>query len=121
MKIISKYKDFYDYLVQDNDSDMTYVRSVFPVTEQIDENTMFKYTPNKYSMYYSRQYDLWIDYAVFGIYPYVYRSPYVRIKIKTITELNEFFTYFFTKEDLMQIHSAKQMEAFCEQKAKEYC
>ena len=28
MKIISKYKDFYDYIVQDHDADLVYVRKI---------------------------------------------------------------------------------------------
>ena len=28
MRIVSKYKDFYDYLVQDHDADITYVRNI---------------------------------------------------------------------------------------------
>ena len=36
MKIISKYKDFYDFIVQDHDADLTYIRQIGIVTENFD-------------------------------------------------------------------------------------
>jgi len=92
MKIISKYKDFYDYLVQDHDADLTYVRSAVIVNEYFDE--LFKRNGNsvtyysKYHGYFGHQYytntcanngDISFDNLIFGIYPFVFSQPIMKI------------------------------------------
>jgi len=85
MKIISKYKDFYDYIVQDHDADITYIRNMNIV--DISINNYLKDVPgfNKYnsSIYFRSNYYRTgrVDVAnyIFGIYPYIYSQPVIRI------------------------------------------
>lgn len=88
MKIISKYKDFYDYMVQDYDADLTYIRSPRFISEYYDNlfkknniNTPY-FSPNYgYIDRYSRAEngELRFDNFIFGIYPFVYSQPILRI------------------------------------------
>lgn len=120
MKIISKYKDFYDYLVQDNDSDLVYVRKPFFV-----DDTLLKYI-NIESIYHKRYYynnmpDIDIDCMVFGIYPYIYLSPYIKIKYTGSVKSNQYFyVYFLTKEDIENIKTGKDIGILAKQKIDEY-
>ena len=114
MKIISKYKDFYDYLVQDNEPDMTYVRKPFLIMDNIIHERI------NWSNY-NRNYDAIISNIIFGVYPYIYNAPYIKIRVNSITGNSEYFLYFFTKEDLYNIHANKDVEKLCSEKAKEYC
>ena len=50
MRIVSKYKDFYDYLVQDHDADIIYVRNVGVSYDMYDE--LFD-KPNIHIPYYN--------------------------------------------------------------------
>lgn len=103
MKIISKYKDFYDYIVQDYDADIHYVREpkafsngdketndiVLNVNKLIDDVFSSKhrsYLPYYYrNGYYGRSLNndisghISIVSATFGIYPYVYKVPIIRV------------------------------------------
>lgn len=90
MKIISKYKDFYDYLVQDHDADLTYVRKIGFADEYYDNlfNKTDIHIPyyskyygyyNEYSVKNRRCGELCFDNFIFGIYPYVYSQPILRI------------------------------------------
>lgn len=103
MKIISKYKDFYDYFVQDYDADIHYVREpkafsngdketkdiVLNVNKLIDDVFSSKYRsylPYYYrNGYYGRSLNnniaghISIVSATFGIYPYVYKAPIIRV------------------------------------------
>lgn len=88
MKIISKYKDFYDYLAQDYDADILYIR----------EAKLKKMTGNMRSLYIRNWYektensllgvdlkyqetrglklgDVRTDGVIFGVYPFVYSTP----------------------------------------------
>ena len=88
MKIISKYKDFYDFIVQDHDADLTYIRQIGIVTENFDH--LFNKEGNYYSKYwYSNRFsykkgigELEFDNFIFGIYPFVYSQPILRIYYK---------------------------------------
>jgi len=91
MKIISKYKDFYDFIVQDHDADLTYVRHIGLVNEYLDN--LFRKEGNSipyYSEYYGYQSeyknrnsgDLEFDNLIFGIYPFVFSQPILRIYYK---------------------------------------
>ena len=103
MKIISKYKDFYDYFVEDYDADIHYVREpkafsngdketkdiVLNVNKLIDDVFSSKYRsylPYYYrNGYYGRSLNnniaghISIVSATFGIYPYVYKAPIIRV------------------------------------------
>ena len=106
MKIISKYKDFYDYLVQDNDADLTYIRKIGFVNEYYDNlfNKTDIYIPY-YSKYYGYMYidyytknrmngELCFDNFIFGIYPYVYSQPILRIYYRTCGNIDNKFIIF---------------------------
>lgn len=84
MKIISKYKDFYDYLASDFDADITYVRTPNIIRELHEDLFDLKY---RCSVYGDRLYrypgHISIDKFVFGIYPYVYAQPYFKICINS--------------------------------------
>lgn len=92
MKIISKYKDFYDYLVQDYDSDLTYVREICIVNEYFDK--LF-YREDNSCTYFSKYYGYQDPYIsrkdngslsfgqfIFGIYPFVYLQPILIINYR---------------------------------------
>ena len=85
MKIISKYKDFYDYLNPDNDPDMTYVRKTDAIysskqSEKLDAliekalGEINNYVPWKRFGVGS---DIIMSSVVFGIYPNIYRIPFI--------------------------------------------
>lgn len=92
MKIISKYKDFYDFIVQDHDADLNYVRSIGIVNTYFDD--LFRKDGNSipyYSKYYGYQDtnsyrrqngELSFDNFIFGIYPFVFSQPVLRIYYK---------------------------------------
>ena len=92
MKIISKYKDFYDFIVQDHDADLNYVRNIGLVNEYLDD--LFRTEGNSipyYSKYYGYQDtyrsrrdngELTFDNFIFGIYPFVFSQPILRIYYK---------------------------------------
>ena len=84
MKIISKYKDFYDFLTTDYDSDVTYVRNPEIIRKNYEDlfdlkhrNSIYGDTIYKYPGYVS------IDNFTFGIYPYVYAQPYFKVCINS--------------------------------------
>ena len=103
MKIISKYKDIYDYFVEDYDADIHYVREpkafsngdketkdiVLNVNKLINDVFSSKYSsylPYYYrNGYYGRSLNnniaghISIVSATFGIYPYVYKVPIIRV------------------------------------------
>ena len=91
MKIISKYKDFYDFIVQDHDADITYVRQIGLVKDYLDDmikknnNMSMPYYSSYYGYqdYYSKRYANSVHIAnyIFGIYPFVYAQPTLKIVI----------------------------------------
>jgi len=98
MKIISKYKDFYDFIVQDHDADLNYVRHIGLVNEYLDD--MFRRDGNAipyYSKYYGYQDtyrsnrtngELAFDNFIFGIYPFVFSQPILRVYYKYLVNGN---------------------------------
>jgi len=92
MKIISKYKDFYDFITQDHDADLTYVRHIGLVNDYLDD--LFRREGNSipyFSKYYGYQDtyshrrqngELSFDNFIFGIYPFVFSQPILRIYYK---------------------------------------
>jgi len=86
MKIVSKFKDFYDYLAQDYDADIIYVREA-KYRENVQnlsslyksENTWFRRDNTKIIDFsYAWPFklgDLILSNFVYGVYPYVYSVP----------------------------------------------
>ena len=84
MKIISKYKDFYDYMTQDHDADITYVRNMNVVNLENHNINRIIYNSNKYYPYihytsFSTIGCIQLNNYLFGIYPYVYTQPFLRV------------------------------------------
>ena len=95
MKIVCKYKDFYDYIVQDYDADIVYVRYPKRINEYYDD--LFE-GEGRYTPYYNKQYEYYIDNKIsyvkeelgniklrnyiFGIYPFVFSQPYIDFRYK---------------------------------------
>jgi len=94
MKIISKYKDFYDYIWNDNDPDIVYVRKEkvcfsTPKIKPLNNNSIGEGVKT-YWYNYTGYIDI-IGYT-FGIYPYIYTVPAISVclnysyKIKLLTK-----------------------------------
>ena len=127
MKIISKYKDFYDYLLQDHDSDLVYERKIGFVKEYYDD--LFKNSNNRFTIPYFNNYygyqdryisyresgEFIIDNIIFGIYPYVYSQPVIKLFYRHIKSNNiEFKTIILSKEQInsLEINSTEKFENF---------
>lgn len=83
MKIISKYKDFYDYLAQDHDADIVYNRKPKFISERILNKFMDrrgKFSDPVYYPYNKNEHNIQISYIYFGVYPYIYMAPYIKVK-----------------------------------------
>lgn len=118
MKIISKYKDFYDFIAQDHDADITYVRKPFLVYK--DYTSLYSgkipgsHTPSwgRYWSYFSEEPDTAkVSNFVFGIYPYVYSQPVLYITLQTNTLCKESFYYPLSKSEVGECLSKKKEEA----------
>lgn len=95
MKIISKSKDFYDYLVSDYDADIVYVRnpkwcgdhrlrSLYMKTgdfwwRQSDSSDKLPYSDPIKRWNTAKVGDLMVGSIVFGVYPFVYSTPIIKI------------------------------------------
>lgn len=82
MKIISKYKDFYDYLVQDHDSDLVWVRKVGYA--QLDDRRKYYDVGDfmfgiSYRIMQAKD-SIRLSYEVFGIYPHIYCIPIAKVR-----------------------------------------
>ena len=97
MRIISKYKDFYDFLAQDYDADITYTRTPFVMQNNYDKlycSDCGRYGCRKsiptQNVYWFHKNDnegkISINNYVFGIFPNVYSQPYLEVTFKTITD-----------------------------------
>lgn len=90
MKIISKFKDFYDYLAQDYDADITYVREAkFSDKLITDVGHIYQgHSKDKLHDFYNisrerlRLGDLILSSVIYGVYPNVYASPVLSIYCK---------------------------------------
>ena len=111
MKIISKYKDFYDYMFVDHDPDLVYVRK---------EKVCFSMpkADTSYENHWGEGLDKWfwtssggyikaIGYT-FGIFPYIYTVPALQISKGSYY----YETYLFTKHDI------RTLETICKDKKK---
>ena len=95
MRIISKYKDYYDYVTQDNDADITWVRQPRAVYEPYDALFSPKDTFSRASRFVPYRRSFWdkhepntatLSSFIFGIYPYVYSQPILELNLKAFTE-----------------------------------
>lgn len=131
MKIISKFKDFYDYLVQDFDADIIYVREA-KYQGKIDD-IAYKY----YKSYgdwiirdetkivqFNHAYpahlgDLYLTLFIYGVYPFVYSVPALLIygrkdyTFESYQPVIEFLTRSFI-ESLNGLDKKKANEVFNE-------
>lgn len=109
MKIISKFKDFYDYMAVDHDADLVYVRDFGRFTDygkacdfitMIDkvfdvEKTHISYLRN-YIVYGASFAECNLLTVVYGIYPYIYAVPMIWL-------YNENTGFVLTKDMIGQI------------------
>ena len=87
MKIISKYKDFYDYMWVDSDPDLVYVRkekvcfNSIPELDDIRGREIEIGSGSRIDWYYRHL--GWIEFVgfTFGIYPFIYTSPAISMRI----------------------------------------
>lgn len=115
MKIISKHKDFYDYMWVDSDPDLVYVRKEKVCFTRPNANV-------SYDNHWGDGLDNWM-YAnkggyvkvigyTFGIYPYIYTSPALQIMKGSFSSV----TYIFTKNDIEALkimgRDKKQVKTF---------
>ena len=98
MKIISKYKDFYDsfgFITGKPDESVTYLRTTVCVNQHSDPEyrdiitELSRYTYSETGVYDKdkKEYSAYLNTVVVGIYPYIYLSPFyiiVRNKINGI-------------------------------------
>ena len=102
MKIISKYKDFYDYIVQDHDADLVYVRKIDCIHDYFDDlfkknndmnvpyyNKYYGYNYTNYSLRSQNDGDVALGNYIFGIYPFVYSQPYIDVRYSSIAGYEE--------------------------------
>ena len=121
MKIISKYKDFYDFYVQDNDPDMIYVRQAETIKSKTDEwKLVWKLLGDGFRLYgpsYNDSYrylgkdgDVKISSVVFGIYPKVYVAPVIFAYFPTMNG-SDVLSFFPSKSKFDKLMSDKSHEA----------
>ncbi len=116
MKIISKFKDFYDYLAQDYDADIVYSR--FPKWvgdlrlrklymsstchwKYVDQN---KLVGNSSTIGWSSVGlgDIDCDSIVFGIYPFVYSTPILKVYGRKIDETWKYPFVIYIKKSFIE-------------------
>lgn len=97
MKIISKYKDFYDYLVQDYDSDLVYIRNAKAIDKNynrlfnVKDYNILNYSDSFFVKYNHYNGELTFYNFIFGIYPYVYSQPVLRVYYTTKYNALQYF------------------------------
>lgn len=104
MKIVSKYKDFYDFITQDYDADLVYVRepiivykNYYSLYEKKDQ--LEPYHSRNFS-YYSRMNNIgkmYFSNQVFGIYPFVYAQPILNVVYNTVGQYADYITIVLSK------------------------
>ena len=106
MKIISKYKDFYDYMAPDFDSDNVYVRKFDVITDKTicsdvrgTIEKIFKFTLPYDRFFYGRLDTIYTYPVIYGIYPYVYSVMAI--------EFGKSFFHIFTREEFDKIIAEK--------------
>ena len=106
MKIVSKYKDFYDYIVQDHDADIIYVRNIGLVNKYIrinDDTITGNYSYNGYISSYYKKYNGLLEFSnfIFGIFPYIYSQPILRIYGKYLASGTIESTYIILSKNIV--------------------
>ncbi len=125
MKIICKYKDFYDFFTHDYEADIVYVREPVKVYESYkklyEDNTgkfysdRNRYVPNPgYTRQYKTEGYVWFDNYIFGVFPNVYSQPVIGVCVETITYNTEYITSTLTHKFVDELCALKNNE---EQKA----
>ena len=109
MKIISKYKDFYDYMAPDFDSDNVYVRKFDVITDKTTCSDVmgtiekiFKITLHYDKFFYGRTDIIYTYPIIYGIYPYVYSVMAI--------EFGRGFFHIFTREEFDKIVAEKDFK-----------
>lgn len=85
MRIISKFKDFYDYLNPDNDPDITYVRkteAIYDPKLSIELDKLITNSLGRFRNFFpvkviGPNFRIFISTVVYGIYPNIYRIPFI--------------------------------------------
>ena len=126
MKIISKYKDFYDFFTHDYEADIVYVREPVKVHEsykKLYEDNTSKFYMDKIRYVSGSGYNryrtlmeghVWFDNYIFGIFPNVYSQPVIGVCVETITYNTENITTALSHKFIDELCSLKNNE---EQKA----
>jgi len=121
MKIISKYKDFYDYLTQDHDADIVYNRKPKFISERILNKFMdirSKFADIIYYSYNKNAHKIQVSYVHFGVYPYVYATPYLKIKTNPLDRIliasDEYKYVFLNKEIIESFKTNKDLVKFAQ-------
>lgn len=107
MKIISKYKDFYDFLTVDHDADTVYVRKPYIVLDNYDK--LYCHDLNKWdsSKNVPGIYDwnrvmkageVYLLNYIFGIYPTVYSQPVLVMTLPFLTGGKESYCITLSRE-----------------------
>lgn len=128
MKIVSKYKDFYDFFTHDYDADIVYVREpaiVYESYKKLYEDNTGKFYMDKEryvaSLGYSNRYTtmsegyVWFDSYVFGVFPNVYSQPIIGICLKTVGGYDERITITLTHrfvDDLCSLKTNEEQKAY---------
>ena len=123
MKIISKYKDFYDFFTHDYEADIVYVREPVKVFENY-ENLYKDKSNSRNSRYISYKGECWIKNNegnswftnyIFGIFPFVYSQPALNVCVKTITNYEEIITSTLSHsfvDEFSSLETTKEQEAY---------
>lgn len=116
MKIISKYKDFYDHMWIDEDPEVVYVRKA-KVHYSLISELCYGNIPNGCHIGSGTRTDrfpkigeIGVVGFTFGIYPYVYTSPAISIKVNDVS----FATKCLTKSEVDFIRETKDKKKQCE-------
>ena len=103
MKIISKYKDFYDYLWIDGEPDVTYVRkeklcfNYIGHILSLDSKYNIGNGSEHYGMFLGKEIGIYDIGYTFGIYPYIYCSPAL---LFTVPDSSRTYVHMLTKNDV---------------------
>lgn len=107
MKIISKYKDFYDYMVSDYEANVVYNR--VPQIIPNNYNDLFGYENKsiygQWRLTYWKSYTTLFSNVIYGIFPYVYSQPVILFRIPDLTAGQMTIIKSLTQEEFASIKS----------------
>lgn len=99
MKIISKHKDFYDFMITDNDmrsDDLIYNRFPHVIMKSYDDLFIKKntdgtilYASQEWRLVYNHYYNTTFHNYIFGIYPYVYSQPVICFTVPAVDMIDK--------------------------------